>query len=164
MSGRSVIKQLHINRLPVPWVIQEEIKSFIFDTVEKSKHKKIMRKICYKFRNATYSREKFSEKQALEKGEVWIVDLTRKITQNNLLRLSEVEKNNQETRFRAKTCKTCGNYMIYKIYRFQYFPNFLGISRLYKHPFKHLYKENELEDGVIKNYKRRIICQCEHHK
>ena len=158
------LKQLYINRLDIPPEIQDEIKSYCFETIESAKHKKSMRKICYKFRNAAASRLQWYRRTddakkmfgaVLEDGEFWSVNLTRKAQ-----RFSNNKKTRppvRETNFLARNCKSCGEYMIYNTKDREFG---ISVHSLYKRK----YSGKEMEDGIIKTYYKRLICQCGHHK
>jgi hypothetical protein len=166
-TGLSLIglKQLYINRLDIPSELQDEIKSYCFETIESAKHKKSMRKICYKFRNAAASRLQWYRRTddakkkfgaGLEDGEFWSVNLTRKakrFSNNN----KKTRPPLRETNFLARNCKSCGEYMIYNTKDREFG---ISVHSLYKRK----YSGKEMEDGIIKTYYKRLICQCGHHK
>jgi len=167
MTTRVYTKQFLIGRLPIPWEIQQEIKSYCFETIDAAKHKKIMRKICYKFRNAAASRLQWYRRTdeakkmlgaGLEDGEFWAVNLTRRAPRGKIQRFFINGRGEPAERcFSARNCKSCGNYMIYNTKRREYGIHITGV-------YKTKYAGKEMEDTIIKQYYTRLICQCEHHK
>jgi hypothetical protein len=137
---RPIIKQLLISRLKIPESIEEIIKSYCFQPLYVSQHKKYMRKIVYIFKNARTSR--FSdEKNNIPIREHWFFCASRKAppcyipchppllvpTRNHFVNYHKNDNTVQdpyihlfECSFSASNCIKCGNYLLTKKYQEHY--------------------------------------------